>query len=151
MTVYIYIYIYILSDYGIGEILIFTKHHLSMPSKLKYICSITDIEHTLLTNIANYIIKYYQNSTSSERKYLSFYIVKYYIKLKRQTKLNKNVYKEEYSCHYFTLIYFYSKLCIGLFFLRLIIKQNHLKSIIPSNCFLNLFFIKTSIEIIHTI
>ena len=65
---------------------------------------------------------YMQKYTTSERKYLNFNVIRYYIKLERQTKLKKNAYKKNYTRFYFILIDFFIKLYIGLFLIRLKIK-----------------------------
>ena len=51
----------------------------------------------------------------------NFNVMKYYIKLERLAKLNKNVCKK--ITLIFILIDFYIKLCIGVLFIHLRIKQ----------------------------
>ena len=58
---------------------------------------------------------------ASRHKYVSFYVIRYYIKLERQMKLNMNTYKK--ITHIFILIGFYIKLYIGLVLICLKIKQ----------------------------
>ena len=57
---------------------------------------------------------YEQKYASSGGNYLSFNVMKYYIKLERRTKFNENVYKNIIIIFYF--IDFYIKLYIGFAF-----------------------------------